>query len=215
VSRVIANISVSLDGYVAGPDASMEHPLGVGGEALHEWAVGTRTFRERHGGEGGETGLDDDLLAEMFDAAGASVMGRKMFSGGEGPWESDANANGWWGDDPPFDTPVFVLTHHERAPLRLGGTEFTFVTDGIASALEQARAAAGDRVVGIGGGAETIQQYLHADLVDELQLHIAPVMLGSGRRLFENHAAAPPQRWRRVSAVESPSGTVHLSYVKG
>lgn len=214
MSKLIADISISLDGYVAGPNPSMEHPLGIGGEELHSWAVGTRTFQKRHGRESGETGLDDDVMGEMFADAGASIMGRKMFSGGEGSWEGDSNSNGWWGDQPPFGMPVFVLTHHERQPLKLGDTQFTFVTDGTTSALKQARAAAGKRTVVIGGGAEAIQQYLHANLVDELRLHIAPVMLGSGRRLFDNHAAETPEHWRRVSALESPSGVVHLKYAK-
>lgn len=211
---VIAEISVSLDGYSAGPNPSMEHPLGIGGELLHTWAVSTHTFQKEHGREGGKTGPDDDVMASMVANQGATIMGRKMFSGADGPWEQDGNANGWWGDHPPFGHPVFVLTHYERDPLKLGDTEFTFITEGIESALTQARAAAGDQDVHIGGGAEAIQQYLKAGLVDELRLHIAPVMLGGGNRLFTNHTTQPPEQWQRISTVESPTGTMHLTYVK-
>src|SRR5437762_45257 len=169
---VTAEISVSLDGFVAGPNATLEEPLGVGGENLHEWVVPTKTFREMHGESGGETGPDDDLFAASFGAPGAFVMGRRMYSGGTGPWESDPKAKGWWGDEPPFHRPVFVVTHHEREPLVLGDTTFTFVTDGVAAAVEQARAVVpAERNVLIAGGADTIDQALAAGLVDELQLH--------------------------------------------
>ncbi len=214
MSKLIVDISVSLDGCVAGSDPSMKNPLGIGGEELHTWAVGTQTFQREHGRKGGETGLDDDVMAEMFTGAGAAIMGRKMFSGGEGPWEQDSNANGWWGEHPPFGHPVFVLTHHARPLLELGETTFTFVTDGIESALTQARAAAGKGNVMIGGGAEAVQQYLAAGEVDELRLHLVPVMLGAGTRLFENHVGEVPERWQKVSTLESPTGTVHLKYVR-
>jgi dihydrofolate reductase len=182
---VIFDISTSLDGYVAGPNADLERPLGEGGEELHEWILGLASWRRMHGLEGGETGLDDELVEETVARTGAVLMGRKMFSGGEGPWEDDPRADGWWGDKPPFGVPVFVLTHHERAPLvMLGGTTFTFVTDGIESALEQAREAAGDREVSIAGGANVIQQYVRAGLVEEFQIHLAPILLGDGVRLF-------------------------------
>ena len=144
---VISDISVSLDGYVAGPNQTLEQPLGEGGEGLHEWVFGLKSWREPHGLEGGEAGLDDDVMSEAIDRKGATIMGRRMFSSGEGPWENDPKANGWWGDEPPFRHPVFVLTHHAREPLELQGTTFTFVTDGIEAALEQARAAAEDKDV--------------------------------------------------------------------
>ena len=201
---------MSLDGFVAGPDPSLEDPLGKGGEQLHEWAFATQAWREPHGRSGGEANVDSELVERTLARTGATIMGRRMFSGGEGPWEDDPNADAWWGDDPPFHHPVFVLTHHERAPLvKEGGTTFTFVTDGIESALEQARAAAGDKHVAIAGGADVAQQYLKAGLLDELQVHVAPVFLGSGRLLLEN---LPPGRLTSAGVVESPSGVAHLSY---
>ncbi|MFL5780459.1 MAG: dihydrofolate reductase family protein [Thermoleophilaceae bacterium] len=179
-------ITTSLDGFVAGPNVSLEHPLGVGGERLHDWAFATRAWNESHGREGGEGGVDSDVIEEGIGRAGATIMGRRMFSGGEGPWEHDPNADAWWGDEPPFHHPVFVLTHHAREPVvKEGGTTFTFVTDGIESALEQARAAAGDKDVSIAGGADVAQQYLNAGLLDELQIHVAPILLGDGVRLFD------------------------------
>jgi dihydrofolate reductase len=211
MSKLKFNLSISLDGYAAGPRPTLEDPLGEGGEQLHEWAVGTRSFQEMHGRSGGDTGVDDELMGEMA-AAGATIMGRNMYSGGEGPWESDPRASGWWGDDPPFHHPVFVLTHHEREPLEMqGGTTFTFVTDGIESALEQARRAAGDGDVAIGGGAQAIQQYLRAGLVDEFDVHVVPVLLGGGVRLFDGLGADAP-KLERTRLVESPTGVVHLRY---
>ena len=165
MGKVNADISMSLDGYVAGPDPDLEQPLGVGGEGLHEWAFGAQSWRQTHGREGGEPNADSDVIAEGVNATGAVVMGRRMFSGGSGPWEPDPRASGWWGDDPPFHTPVFVLTHHEREPLPMeGGTTFNFVTDGIESAVEQARAAAGEKDVLIAGGATAVQQAIAADV---------------------------------------------------
>jgi dihydrofolate reductase len=188
MGKLTFDISMSLDGFVAGPNQSPEHPLGEGGEALHEWGTGLRTWRERHGLEGGEDNPDAEVVGESMDAAGAVIMGRGMFGGGPGPW--DEAWEGWWGDDPPFHMPVFVLTHHERKPLeKEGGTTFTFVTDGIESALEQARAAAGDKDVMIAGGGHVVQQYLRAGLVDEFQVHVAPVFLGGGVPLFDGMAA--------------------------
>jgi dihydrofolate reductase len=187
MARVVFEITMSLDGYVAGPNQTLEEPLGRRGEELHEWVVRLASWRERHGQEGGETGPDSELLSESIDKQGAIVMGRRMFSNGEGPWDDDPKADGWWGDDPPFRVPVFVLTHHAREPVpKQGGTTFNFVTDGIESALEQARAAAGDKDVYISGGASVIQQYLAAGLVDEFLLHVTPILLGDGVRLFEN-----------------------------
>jgi dihydrofolate reductase len=185
MTATVLEITVSLDGFVAGPNASVERPLGDGGERLHEWIFGLASWRARHGGTGGERTADDDLYLERVGATGAVVMGRRMFSGGEGPWEDDPVAGGWWGDEPPFRVPVFVLTHHAREPLERRGTTFFFVPDGIESALTRAREAAGERDVSIAGGASTAQQFLQAGLVDELHLHLAPTLLGSGVRLFE------------------------------
>jgi dihydrofolate reductase len=187
MGRVVLDITTSLDGFVAGPNATLEQPLGEGGERLHEWIVGLESWRRQHGLAGGETGPDDDLLREGVEATGAFVMGRRMFSGGEGPWEDDPRADGWWGDEPPFHAPVFILTHHAREPVtKEGGTTYTFVTDGVEVAFAQARAAAGDKNVGVAGGASVAQQFLAAGLLDEIQLHVAPVLLGGGVRLFED-----------------------------
>jgi len=210
MARFTFDISTSLDGFVAGPDPSLEDPLGKGGEQLHEWVLATRAWRESHGREGGEDGPDSELTARSIRDAGATVMGRRMFSGGEGPWESDPNADAWWGDEPPFHHPVFVLTHHEREPLVKKGTTFTFVTDGIESALEQARAAAGEKNVALGGGASVAQQYLSAGLLDELRLHVAPLLLGGGTRLFENLGPDVPHL-EQVEVIESPAVT-HMTY---
>jgi len=184
MTQLTLDISMSLDGFVAGPNITMEQPLGEGGELLHDWITRLASWRERHGQEGGETGPANDLVEELARSIGAYIMGRRMFSGGAGPWEDDPNADGWWGDEPPFRAPVYVLTHHERDPLVKQGTTFTFVTDGIESALEQAKAAAGERDVQLSGGADVVQQYLRAGLVDTLQIHVAPVLLGGGTSLF-------------------------------
>ena len=184
MSRLRLSITMSLDGYVAGPDQSAENPLGVGGGDLHSWAVAVRSFRAMHGLEGGVTGPDDDAVAEQMAGIGATVMGRNMFGGGPGPW--DESWRGWWGDDPPFHTPVFVLTHHPREPLEMdGGTTFHFVTDGPEAALERARDAAGGADVSLGGGADAAHQYLRAGLVDRMDVHVVPLLLGGGARLFE------------------------------
>jgi dihydrofolate reductase len=209
MTKVAADISMSLDGFVAGPDPTLEQPLGEGGMLLHEWAFATKTFQEMHGQAGGETNSDDELLAEAVRAEGAVVMGRKMFSGGSGPWEDDPRANGWWGDEPPFHAPVFVLTHHPREPLVLGETTFHFVTDGIESAIEQARPAAGEKDVAIGGGGSAIQQAIKAGLVDELHVHLVPVLLGGGVRLFENLGSA---KFERTRLLDSPTGVTHLTF---
>ena len=202
---------MSLDGYVAGPNQTLEQPLGEGGDRLHEWLFGLKSFRERHGLEGGEDNADSRLVAETVAATGAVVMGRRMFSGGSGPWEEDPNADGWWGDDPPFHVPVFVLTHHPRETVaKEGGTTFTFVTDGIESALEQARAAAGDRDVAIAGGADVVRQYLKAAHLDELLIHLAPVLLGGGVRLFDDERGAAVGL-EQTRVAESP-GVTHLTY---
>jgi dihydrofolate reductase len=211
MGKVIAEITVSLDGFAAGPNPTLEEPLGQGGDKLHEWAYPLKSFREPHGLPGGETGPDDALLAESIRATGAVVMGRRMFSGGEGPWEEDANAKGWWEDEPPFHKPVFVLTHHEREPQVMeGGTTFTFVTDGLASAIDDARAAAAEQNVLIAGGPDTIDQAINARLVDELQLHVAPLLLGAGTRLFEGVGPDLPT-FEITQVLESPLVT-HLRY---
>ena len=206
MSQLFIDISISLDGYVAGPNESPDAPLGEGGELLHHWAFGTAAWRERHGREGGERGDGDQLIRESQSRTGAEIMGRGKFGGGPGPW--DPEWEGWWGDDPPFGYPVFVLTHHEREPLTLGDTTFTFATDGIESAYEQARAAAGGKDVLIGGGANVAQQYLAAGMVDELLLHVAPVLLGGGARLFDGAGAGELEC---TQVAEAPKAT-HLRY---
>ena len=209
MARLICDISISLDGFVAGPNPSLEKPLGEGGDLLHEWAFAASSWRESHGLEGGEKNADSDVIEESLRATGAVVMGRKMFSGGEGPWESDPRADGWWGDEPPFHVPVFVLTHHAReTKVMEGGTSFTFVTDGIEAALEQARAAAADKDVALAGGASVVQQYLKAGLLDELQIHLAPVLLGDGVSLFDR-LGVDAVRLEAARVIASPSVT-HL-----
>src|SRR6476620_4775670 len=211
MTRLISDISISLDGFAAGPNPNLEQPLGAGGDLLHEWAIAAARWREGPGLEGGEENADSEVIQEWIDATGAVVMGRKMFSGGDGPWEDDPRADGWWGDDPPFHVPVFVLTQHARAPLNMqGGTTFTFVTEGIEAALEQARSAAGDRNVSLAGGASIAQQYLKAGLVDEMQIHVAPVFLGDGVRLFERLGDDRPDL-ELTRVVDSPTVT-HLRY---
>jgi dihydrofolate reductase len=182
----VESFTISLDGFGAGADQSLENPLGVGGTSLHGWAIATRTFREKvFGGQGGETGFDDDIAARGFHNIGAWIMGRNMFGPVRGPWP-DESWRGWWGDSPVYHAPVFVLTHHPRAPLVMeGGTTFHFVTDGIAVALERAREAAKGKDVRLGGGVSVIQQYLRARLIDQMHIAISPVLLGSGERLFE------------------------------
>lgn len=202
-------LAVSLDGYVAGPDQSVENPLGVGGEDLHGWIVELEAWRKQHGLEGGEVNASSPVVEELQSNVGATVMGRNMFGGGPGPWTEDPPWIGWWGDNPPFHTPVFVLTHHPREPLEMdGGTTFTFVNDGIASALEQARQAAGGLDVALGGGASVIQQYLAAGLVDEFELHVVPMLLGGGERLLDN---VGDLKLEQVRAVEAP-GVTHIKY---
>jgi len=181
----VLGFSISLDGYGAGPRQSQENPLGVGGEGLHDWLVSTRSFKRTHGGgEGGEAGVDDDFAARSMTDIGAWILGRNMFGPIRGPWPDEA-WRGWWGANPPYHVPVFVLTHHARPPLEMeGGTVFHFVTEGIHAALERARAAAGGQDVRLGGGAATIRQYLQARLVDEMHLAVSPILLGSGEHLL-------------------------------
>ena len=209
MSRLRCEISVSLDGFVAGPNQSEENPLGEGGEGLHEWVVKLESWRRSHGKEGGEVNASTELVAAAMDGIGAVIMGRNMFGGGPGPW--DEEWRGWWGEDPPFHVPVFVLTHHEREPLEMdGGTSFHFVTDGIESALRQAEAAAAGGDVRLGGGASSVQQYLAAGLLDELQLNVVPILLGDGERLFEN-VAGGDFRLEPVKVV-STSEVTHIRY---
>ena len=209
MSKVRVHISSSLDGYVAGPNQTQEEPLGHGGESLHDWLVPLKAWREPAGMEGGEENASSPVVGEEHANVGAEIMGRGKFGPatrgewGDDPWQ------GWWGDDPPFRKPVFVLTHHEREPLTLTDTTFTFVTDGIESALEQARKAAGDKDVFIGGGADVINQYLAAGLVDEVELHVVPLLLGGGARLFDG--VGPDVKLELVRVVEAP-GVTHLKY---
>jgi dihydrofolate reductase len=210
MSNVRFDVSISLDGYLAGPNPRPDEPLGDGGEQLHEWAFKLAAWREPHGLEGGETTASSELVTESVAATGAYVMGRNMFGGGEGPW--DEAWEGWWGEDPPFHVPVFVVTHHPRAPLvKEGGTTFTFVTEGVAAAVEQAREAAGDRDVLIAGGASVIQQALAGGLVDEFQVSVVPVLLGGGVRLLDGLAPAQVGALEDMRVVAAP-GVAHLAY---
>ena len=204
---------MSLDGFIAGPNPSLAEPLGEGGEQLHEWIVRLASWRKYHGLEGGETGADDELVETASRLIGAHIMGRRMFSGGTGPWEQDPKADGWWGDDPPFRHPVFVLTHHPREPVvKEGGTTFIFVTEGIEAALERAKTAAGDLDVGIGGGADIAQQYLRAGLVDTMHIHVAPLLLGGGTRLF-GEPGGGPVKLEPVRAIQGHD-VVHLTFTR-
>ena len=213
MSKLRFNITMSLDGFVAGPNQSEQDPLGVGGTELHQWLLPLTAFRELHGDEGGEVNASTPVVEGWSENVGASVMGRNMFGGGPGPW-AEKPWNGWWGDEPPFHHPVYVLTHHARDPLELeGGTTFYFVTDGIESALEQAKEAAGDKDVSLGGGADVAQQYLAAGLIDELEISLVPLLLGQGARLFDNLGDAK-LALEQVSAIEAP-GVAHLKYRVG
>jgi dihydrofolate reductase len=199
--------AISLDGFTAGPDQSVDHPLGVGGMQLHEWVFELAAWRRPHGHEGGVTNASSAVIEAGTANIGALVMGRNMFGGGPGPW-ADPAWRGWWGEEPPFHAPVFVLTHHEREPLELTGTTFTFVTGGLESALDLAHAAAGDQDVAIAGGASVARQCLEAGLLDEVTLNLVPVLLGSGERLFEGGLTGA---FEQVRAVEAP-GVTHLTY---
>ena len=180
----VHGFTISLDGYGAGPKQSLENPLGIGGEGLHAWMVNTRSFKRMHGGEGGDTGIDEDFTVRGFEHIGAWILGRNMFGPVRGPWP-DESWRGWWGDDPPYHAPVFVLTHHKRQPLEMeGGTIFHFVTEGIHAALDRAREAAGSQDIRLGGGAATLREYLKARLVDEMHLAVSPILLGSGEHLL-------------------------------
>jgi dihydrofolate reductase len=182
---VVRSFSLSLDGFGAGPNQDLENPLGVGGPEMFDWFFRSRTWNAMHGNPGGETAVDDDFARQAFDNLGAWILGRNMFGPVRGPWPDDT-WKGWWGEEPPYHVPVFVLTHHPREPLEMKGTTFYFVTDGIESALEQAKKAAGEKDVRIGGGPATIRQYLRAGLIDELHLVLSPVLLGSGELLMRD-----------------------------
>lgn len=204
--------SVSLDGFGAGPDQSLENPLGVGAMALHEWIFGTRTFQAMIGREGGSTGIDDAFAARGFQNIGAWILGRNMFAHSRGDWQDDG-WQGWWGDNPPFHTPVIVLTHHPRPPLSMnGGTTFHFVDAEPAEALEQARALAGDLDVRIGGGVTTIRRFLEADLIDQMHIVLVPILLGRGERLWDGLEGLE-QRFH-IEAAPSPSGVIHLTFAR-
>ena len=209
MAKLTFHISMSVDGFIAGPNQTLEQPLGEGGEQLHEWVVALEAWRKPHGLVGGEINASTPVVEELQSNVGATLMGRNMFGGGPGPWKEDDPWIGWWGEDPPFHTPVFVLTHHPREPLEMeGGTTFHFVTDGIESALDRARRAAGDRDLLIGGGANVAQQYLAAGLVDEFELHVVPILLGDGERLLEDVGDLELEQLR---AVEAP-GVTHIKY---
>ena len=200
----VHNFAISLDGYGAGPDQGPDEPIGIGGPRLHEWVLATRSGRRMFGEEGGDEGVDDDFIACADVGIGATVMGRNMFGPVRGPWGDD-QWTGWWGEEPPYHHPVFVLTHHPRPPIPMqGGTTFHFVDDGIESALSQAFDAAGGQDVRLGGGASTVQQYLRAGLIDELHLAIVPVLLGRGERLFD-HLDGGPDGYECVELVSSPA----------
>jgi len=199
---LVRSFTISLDGYGAGPRQSVESPLGVGGEELHDWLVGTRTFKSMQRREGGDTGVDEDFAAQGFANIGAWILGRNMFGPVRGPWP-DESWRGWWGKNPPYHSPVFVLTHHTRPPLEMeGGTVFHFVTEGIHAALERAQAAAGHQDIRLLGGAATIRQYLQAGLVDEMHLAVSPLLLGSGEHLLAG-LDLPALGYQRTQSVPS------------
>jgi dihydrofolate reductase len=210
MSELKLNMMMSLDGYVAGPEQSAENPFGLGGMQLNEWLFPLKAFREMQGEEGGEVNASTPIVERWFENIGATVMGRNMFGGGPGPWEADP-WTGFWGPNPPYHHPVFVLTHHAREPLEMqGGTTFYFVTDGIESALEQAKEAAEGQDVSLGGGATAVQQYLAAGLLDEMLISVVPVLLGDGARLFNNLGEATA-RLKQVQVVGAP-GVTHIRY---
>jgi dihydrofolate reductase len=212
MSKLKVTITMSLDGFVAGPNQSERDPLGVGGMQLHQWMYPLKVFRETHREEGGEVNASTPIAEEILGNVGATIMGRNMFGGGPGPWGDDP-WNGYWGDDPPYHHPVFVLTRHPREPLEMqGGTTFRFITDGIESALGQAKNAAGAKDVSLGGGANVVQQYLAAGLLDEILVSVVPIFLSGGARLFDNLGETNP-RLRQVEAVEAP-GVTHIRYAR-
>jgi dihydrofolate reductase len=213
MSKLCFRISMSLDGFVAGPEQSVKNPLGIGGMKLHEWVFPLRAWRETHGLEGGEVNESNAIVAEQVANLGATIMGRHMFGGHPGPWDPKHPWKGWWDNNPPFHHPVFVITHHEREPLEMeGGTTFFFVTDGIESALVQARKAAGGKDVSLAGGARAAQQYLAAGYVDQMDIHVVPILLGSGERLFSD-VGDNLHNLHLARTVPTP-GVVHLRFVR-
>ena len=203
---------MSLDGFVAGANQSVKEPLGIGGEQLHEWVTSLATWRRAHGMEGGDVNQSTRVMEQEIANIGATIMGRNMFGGHPGAWSATDPWKGWWGRNPPFHHPVFVLTHHAREPLVTeGGTTFTFVTDGIESALDQARRAAGEKDIALSGGAQAAQQYLNAGLVDEMQLHMSPMLLGAGERLFDG--VSDLHGLVLVETVAAPN-VVHLKFAR-
>ncbi|MER5539955.1 dihydrofolate reductase family protein [Streptomyces mirabilis] len=207
MSIVSCHVSMSLDGFVAGPDQSAKNPVGVGGMRLYQWVFASKAWHEHQNRTGGKRTVDCQVIEEVLDGVGAYIMGRHMFGGGEGPW--DESWRGWWGEEPAFRAPVFVLTHHPREPLEMvGGTTFTFVTEGIEAALEQARQAADGQAVSIAGGAETMRQFLAAGMLDELYVHLVPVVLGAGERLLVD---VGDPTLELVKVVQSPKVT-HIKY---
>ena len=213
MSRLRFRISMSLDGFVAGPEQSLENPLGIGGERLHDWVTPLASWRKSHGKEGGETGESNRVVEESSRNLGATIMGRNMFGGHPGPWRADQPWKGWWGETPPFHHAVFVLTHHAREPLALkGGTTFHFVTDGIESALMQARRAAGGKDIELSGGADVAQQYLRAGLVDEMEINLVPILLGDGEWLFDG-VGADLHGLQPVRSIATPAVT-HIKFEK-
>jgi dihydrofolate reductase len=213
MSKLRLRISMSLDGFVAGPNQSVDDPIGVGGMQLHEWVFPLAAWRSEHGMEGGEVNESSAVIEESVAGIGATIMGRNMFGGQPGPWREEAPWNGWWGDNPPYHHPVFVLTHHARPPLPLeGGTTFTFVTGGIEEALELAREAAAGKDISLAGGAQAAQQYLAAGLVDEALIHLTPVLLGDGERLFDG-VGSDLHGLALERAVPAP-GVVHLFFTR-
>jgi dihydrofolate reductase len=213
MSKLRLKISISLDGFVAGPHQSIENPLGIGGMRLHEWVIPLRTWRSAHGMDGGEENESTAVVEKSVENIGATIMGRNMFGGHPGPWDSKEPWNGWWGANPPFRHPVFVLTHHARAPLQLeGGTTFTFVTEGMESALSQARSAAKGKDVSLAGGAQAAREYLVAGLVDEMLIHLVPTLLGSGERLFEG--AGTELHGLKLVRTVAASNVTHLQFAR-
>jgi dihydrofolate reductase len=213
MSKLRLKISMSLDGFVAGPHQSVENPLGIGGMRLHEWVISLRTWRSAHGMDGGEENESTAVVEESLANIGATIMGRNMFGGHPGPWNPQEPWNGWWGAEPPFHHPVFVLTHHARAPLQLEGTTFTFVTEGIESALSQARSAAKGKDVSLAGGAQAAREFLVAGLVDEMLIHLVPTLLGSGERLFEG--AGTDLHGLKLVRTVAASNVTHLQFARG
>jgi dihydrofolate reductase len=212
VTRLRLRIAISLDGYTAGPEQSVQNPLGIGGERLHEWAFPLAAWRKPHGMKGGKVNESTPVMEDLLANLGATIMGRHMFGGGSGPWDEHDPWNGWWGNNPPFHHPVFVLTRHSRPPLKLeGGTSFTFITDSIRSAYEQARRAANGKDVALAGGADVARQYLEAGLVDEMVLHLVPTLLGGGDRLFDG--VTDLRGLRPVQTVAAPDVT-HLKFAR-